>query len=147
MPKQSIAGLQEQLNQAQKMEAIGRLAGGVAHDFNNMLSGIMGYAEVIKRRNRTDSGSPQDMEMERFVDVIIKATERASDMTDKLLAFSRQGKYQLIPVDIHDTIREVKGLLEHAIDKSIEICEKLEATKSTILGDPTQMQNAILNLA
>jgi len=139
--------LQEQLSQAQKMEAIGRLAGGVAHDFNNMLSGIMGYAEVIKRRNRDTDGRPRDTEMERFVDVIIKATERASNMTEKLLAFSRQGKYQQVPVNMHDAIKEVKNLLEHTLDKRIEIRERLNAQRSVVMGDPTQLQNVVLNLA
>jgi PAS domain S-box-containing protein len=138
--------MQEKLNNAQKMEAIGRLAGGVAHDFNNMLSGIMGYAEVIKRRNLNNDGTPRDPEMERFADVIIKATERAGDMTEKLLAFSRRGKYQLIPVNMHDIVREVKGLLGHAVNNCIEIREQLKAVCATVIGDPTQLQNAVLNL-
>ncbi|MBD3391581.1 MAG: response regulator, partial [Chitinivibrionales bacterium] len=139
--------LQEQLNQAHKMEAIGRLAGGVAHDFNNMLSGIMGYAEVIKRRNRDDQGQPGDPELDRHIDVIIKAPERAGDLTEKLLAFSRQGKYQVVPVNIHDTIAEVKGLLEHTMDRRIEIHEDLRAEPPVVMGDPTQLQNVVLNLA
>jgi PAS domain S-box-containing protein len=139
--------LEHQLNHARKMEAIGQLAGGIAHDFNNMLSGITGYAEVIRQRNRTKEGQSIDTALESNIEIILKAAERAGDLTMKLLAFSRQGKYQVIPVDIHERIAEVVALLSPTIDRRIRITTILEAVPSRVMGDPTQLENAILNMA
>jgi PAS domain S-box-containing protein len=139
--------LEGRLHQARKMEAIGQLAGGIAHDFNNMLSGISGYAEVIKRRNRVRDGAVRDEGLDKHIGVIIKAAERAGDLTTKLLAFSRQGKYEVVPIDMHETIHDVIGLLQHTIDRRIEIRQLLKAVRPTILGDRAQIENAVLNLA
>ncbi len=139
--------LESKLHQAQKMEAIGSLAGGIAHDFNNMLAGISGYAEVIKRRNRTYEGAVKDQRLDTHVNVILKASERAGDLTSKLLAFARQGKYQVVLINVDDTIHEVIALLRHTIDRRIEIGLSLNPGPCYVLGDPTQLQNAVLNLA
>ncbi len=139
--------LESKLHQAQKMEAIGSLAGGIAHDFNNMLAGISGYAEVIKRKNRGLDGKIKDHRLDSHINVILKASERAGDLTSKLLAFARRGKYQVILVNVHDTIHEVIALLRHTIDRRIEIGLSLKSEPCYVLGDPTQLQNAVLNLA
>jgi PAS domain S-box-containing protein len=138
--------LLEQLHQAQKMEALGQLAGGIAHDFNNMLSGITGYAQVIKRKNVDTAGNVRDTDLAKYISVVLKAAERAGDLTTKLLAFSRQGKYQTVSVNIHDCIGEVIGLLEHTIDRRISVVSALGAESALVVGDPAQIQNAILNL-
>ncbi len=132
--------LEEQLYQTRKMEAIGQLAGGIAHDFNNQLTGIMGYADLL-RENLSNN-----KELFRYADMIVTATRRSADLTDQLLAFARKGKYLEVPVNIHRVIGEVVLLLEHSIDKKINIKQKLYANPPVTLGDPTQIQNALLNL-
>jgi signal transduction histidine kinase/ActR/RegA family two-component response regulator len=131
---------EERLRQSEKMQAIGQLAGGVAHDFNNQLMGIMGYAELLA--DHLESAS-----LKRYAEQIIIATNRAADLTKQLLAFSRKGKYLSMPVDTHQIIREVVALLARSIDKRIEIRQELRADPYQVLGDPSHLQNALLNLA
>ena len=132
--------LEEQLRQAQKMEAVGELAGGIAHDFNNILTAIQGNAELLKM------DMPAASEQTTFADQIIKSANRAADLTKQLLAFARKGKWQVVPVEIHNIITQSVSMLTHSIDKRIEIRLELHAEASTVLGDPTQLQNAMLNL-
>ncbi len=134
--------LEDMLHHSQKMDALGQLAGGIAHDFNNMLAGITGYANLIKRWAVKD---PQ--KVATFVDTILNASERASDLVNKLLAFARKGKYQVVVVDVHKSIDEVIAILEHTLDRRIRIERKCQASPSTVSGDPGQIQNAFLNLA
>lgn len=133
--------------QAQKMEAIGQLAGGVAHDFNNMLGVILGYADMISMTNADDDERPVDPVLEERVGTVVSAAKRASGLVDQLLAFSRQGKYQDIAVDLHQSIAEVVGLLTHTIDKRIRLEQRLETGSGIVRGDPSQLQNVLLNLA
>jgi len=139
--EQALRESEEQLRQAQKLEAIGTLAGGLAHDFNNILTGILGHAEMLKA-----SARPGD-NVHRAADVIEKAGRRAADLTRQLLGFARKGKEQNTPVSVHERIREVIALLSHAIDKKINIREELAAAHAYVLGDPVQVQQIILNLA
>jgi PAS domain S-box-containing protein len=132
--------LQEQLHQALKMESIGRLAGGVAHDFNNQLAGIMGYADLL-------ATGLQDAQMRHYAQNIVTAAARASELTRQLLAFARKGKFVSAPVDLHAVVGEVVELLRHSIDKRIEIAVDQGARPAATLGDPAQLQSAILNLA
>ena len=132
--------LEDQLHQARKMEAIGQLAGGVAHDFNNMLGGILGAAEMMELRVGDD---PQ---LRRLIDLIFKGAQKASDLTQKLLAFGRKGKARSTPVDLHAVIQDAVHLLERSIDRRISISLDLAAPDSITTGDPAQIQNALLNL-
>jgi PAS domain S-box-containing protein len=132
--------LQEQLHHAQKMDVVGQLAGGIAHDFNNMLAAIIGSSEVLKL---CISADPKKHKM---VDTIIEAATRSADLTRDLLTFSRKQKGGSAPVDMHDTISSVIALLERTIDRGIEIRKSLTAPNSTVSGDQTQLQNALLNL-
>ncbi|OGJ95244.1 MAG: hypothetical protein A2350_14715 [Candidatus Raymondbacteria bacterium RifOxyB12_full_50_8] len=134
--------LENQLRQSQKMEAIGQLAGGIAHDFNNMLAGISGFGDLL----RTKFGKENPI-VEKYANSIVSTAGRASDLTSKLLAFSRKGKFELVLLDVHETITEVVKILERTIEKNITITQKFRARPSTLLGDPSQVQNAILNLA
>lgn len=133
--------MEEQLHQARKMDVIGQLAGGVAHDFNNMLGGIIGNAELLS------FSLPEDSNLKKYVDTIIKGSERAADLTRKLLAFSRKAKIITTPLDIHEQIRSALALLERSIDPRIKIITRLEATSSVVASDPSLLQNAFLNLA
>lgn len=133
--------LVEQLRQSEKMEVLGRLAGGIAHDFNNQLAGIMGYAELLKSRKMGPDFEVQASEM------ITQCAKRAGDLTGKLLAFARKGAYRASPVDMHELIHEVAAILERSIDKTVAIVKTLTAPQSVVIGDATQLQNALLNLA
>lgn len=132
--------LQNQLLQSQKMDVVGQLAGGIAHDFNNMLAGIMAAAELLKRR------LPGDERNSKMVDTIIEATTRSADLTRELLTFSRKGTVVSNPVRINDTIAAVMSLLERTIDKQIQLTSRLVGGNPVIMGDQTQLQNALLNL-
>ncbi len=132
--------LQNQLVQSQKMDVVGQLAGGVAHDFNNMLAGIMSAAELLKLRLLNDSKNG------KMVDAIIAAATRSADLTRKLLTFSRKGTPVSGPVHIHDTITAVMSLLERTIDKQILLSARLDDGSPVVMGDQTQLQNALLNL-
>lgn len=132
--------LQGQLRQSDKMQAIGQLAGGIAHDFNNQLAGILGFADILREE------LSYDMKLSHYTDNIILSTKRASDLTAQLLAFARKGKYLSVAVDIHRIILEVVNLLSRSIDKRIIIKQELRANPATVMGDPTQLQNAILNI-
>ncbi|MDP6543341.1 MAG: response regulator [Phycisphaerae bacterium] len=134
------ARLEDQLRQARKMEAIGQLAGGIAHDFNNILTAIQGNAELLKL-DLPETGTPT-----RFTDEIIKGANRAADLTKQLLSFARKGKRQVTPVDVHQTITDTTHLLAHSLDRRIELHLELHAAPSIVMGDPTQLQNALLNL-
>ncbi len=132
--------LKDQLHHADKMNAIGQLAGGVAHDFNNQLAGIMSCSELLKYTYKSDKF------LQKYLNIISNAVKRSSDLTSKLLAFAHKGKNQLIPVNINMIISEVISMLEHSINKKIKIKKHLAEEKLITIGDPTQLQNAILNI-
>jgi len=132
--------MEVRLRQAEKMEAIGKLAGGIAHDFNNQLAGISGFAEMIA----ADPGDPQVRE---WAEAILRSAGRAGDLTLKLLAFARKGKYLSGPVDLHAVLSEVVAVLEQSADRRISIRRVLSAQPLSTSGDPVQIQNALLSLA
>jgi two-component system, cell cycle sensor histidine kinase and response regulator CckA len=131
--------LETALRQSQKMEAVGQLAGGVAHDFNNMLTAILASGEQMK----SVVVEPEQFEL---CDMIVSAAERAAELTRKLLAFSRKGKVLSIPVDVHGVLRDTVTLLERSIDRIIRVTLELGADAPVVVGDATQLQNALLNL-
>jgi PAS domain S-box-containing protein len=132
--------MQEQLRQREKLAAIGQLAGGIAHDFNNQLSSIVGYAELLSRVVGQGQAG-------HYAAGILSAANRAAELTTQLLAFSRKGKYLSVPVDVHALIGDVVQILDRLIDKRIRITRALGADHPVTLGDPTQLQNMLLNLA
>lgn len=134
-------GLEEQLRHTQKMEALGALAGGVAHDFNNMLTAIRGYAELLKNRDL----APEDTV--RAAETIERAAERAGSLTSQLLGFARKGMLQKTPVDMHAAVHEVITLLRHTIDKRVELVTDFAPEPAVALGDPNQLEQVLLNLA
>jgi signal transduction histidine kinase/CheY-like chemotaxis protein len=128
--------------QAQKMEAFGQLAGGIAHDFKNMLSIILGSGQLIQMKLHGSNPEIKD-----HIDMLIDATTRAADLTQKLLTFARKDSYNVVPLEINNVIRSVTGLLKHTFDKNIRIVECLNAANSMVCGEYVQIQNALLNLA
>jgi len=133
--------LEAQLRQAQKMEAIGRLAGGIAHDFNNLLTGILGHATML--RLHSSEGDP----IHRAAEVIERAADGGADLTRQLLGFARQDKADSIAVDMHAVIEQVVSLLGRTLHKSIATRCCLDATAPQVIGDPTQLQQILVNLA
>jgi PAS domain S-box-containing protein len=131
--------MQERLRQSEKMDAIGQLAGGVAHDFNNQLGGILGYADLLLDHLK-------DPTLRQYAEKIISASRHAAELTSQLLAFGRKGKNLNVPVDVHQVIGEAISILERSIDKRIRIVQNLHSQTSVINGDPTQIYNALLNL-
>jgi len=132
--------IEGQLQQAQKMEAIGRLAGGIAHDFNNMLTGMVGYADLL-RLELADHPTHQ-----RFVELILETARRAAELTNQLLSFARRRRIERRPVDLHDVVRDAIALLRRSVDPRITLELHLDAPYSMVSGDRTQLQNALLNL-
>ena len=131
--------LEDKLRHSQKMDSIGALAGGIAHDFNNMLGGIIGGAELLRSDITTEEGKD-------CLDLIFSAAERASDLTKKLLTFSRKTKISAVPFDMNESIDAVIKILRRTIDRKIKIKSFLEADESTIYGDISEFQNLLLNM-
>jgi PAS domain S-box-containing protein len=132
--------LEEALRQAQKMEAIGTLAGGIAHDFNNLLTGILGYANLI-------TTLAPDGEMGKMAKVIEGSAERCAQLTKELLGFARRGKNRNVPVDMNETVERVVHLLSRSVVGEIRLVARLEARPATVRGDPSQVEQSLMNLA
>jgi PAS domain S-box-containing protein len=130
-----------QLRHAQKMDAVGRLAGGVAHDFNNMLSVILGHTEMTL--SRFEEGS----ELYESLDTIRQAALRSAGLTQQLLAFSRQQVVSPRWLDLRDLVREFEKMLERVIGDDITLCITLSDEPCAVRVDPVQMEQVILNLA
>jgi PAS domain S-box-containing protein len=133
--------LEEQFRQAQKMEAIGRLAGGVAHDFNNLLTAIKGYSELLLAK--LESWDPRRGDLEK----IIKAGDTAARLIRQLLAFSR--KQMLVPqvLDLNRQVEDLEEMLRRLISEDIELVTSLTAKPGRVKADPSQLEQVILNLA
>ncbi|MGD9125140.1 MAG: PAS domain S-box protein [Desulfarculaceae bacterium] len=132
--------LEAQLLHAQKMEAIGTLAGGVAHDFNNILQAISGYAQLLAEPDARDQFH------EEYVSQISQAAERASSLVQRLLTFSRRVEPELKPVDLNREVGESVKILGRTIPKMITIETKLSPDLKTISGDATQLEQVLLNI-
>ncbi|MDC0603565.1 ATP-binding protein [Aliiglaciecola sp.] len=131
--------MESQLRQKYKMEAIGQLSGGVAHDFNNQIGSIMGFAELIAHSN--------DIQTTReYARSILSCAEHSSDLTKQLLNFSRKEDLKLEPIDIHLQIQEVFALLNCSSNKKVRFEIVLDAQHSFVLADKSMVQNAVLNL-
>lgn len=129
-----------QLRHSQKMESIGQLAGGIAHDFNNMLSGIISAADLLCLKT-TEPGNRQ------LASIILHSAQRAAELTAKLLSFSRRAHWQNRPLDVHGAVSDVVGILRRSVARDITLTVDLHAEESWVLGDPTEFENTILNLA
>ena len=132
---------EEQLRQAQKMEAVGRLAGGIAHDFNNVLTAIFGYADLL-----LDQFSPGD-ERRRDVLEIRRSAERAAALTRQLLAFSRKQVMQPRTIDLNTVIRSLENLLARLVGEDIQVVLALSPALVPVRADPGQVEQVLMNLA
>ena len=133
--------MESQLQQAQKMESIGTLAGGISHDFNNSLQAILGYTQMLLiDTEKMDTIHSRLLQIE-------KAAKRAGDLTRQLLAFSRKVDSQLAPADLNHEIRQIEGLLQRTTLKMIDIRLALQENLKIINADPSQIEQMIMNLA
>ncbi|HEY5764907.1 MAG TPA: histidine kinase dimerization/phospho-acceptor domain-containing protein, partial [Candidatus Deferrimicrobiaceae bacterium] len=132
--------LEEQLHQSQKMQAIGTLAGGIAHEFNNMLGAILGYTSLLKNMMK---------ETHPFfgpVTTIERSAERAADLTRKLLGFARGGKYRADPLSLNDVVNRVLPILQRTFGRAISIEARLADSLPRTEGDMGQLEHSLLNL-
>ncbi len=132
--------LEMQLRQAQKMEAVGRLAGGIAHDFNNLLTAIAGYSEFLIE-------GLEDERLRRHADEIRKAAARAASLTAQLLAFSRRQMLQPRVLDLNAVVSDMNMLLRRLIGEDVELITLLDPAVGFVRADPTQVEQVIVNLA
>jgi len=140
--EESKRRLETQLNQSRKLEALGQLAGGVAHDLNNMLTPILGYAELL--RERLSRGVPA---LIQEVDLIADAARRSSKLVQQLLIFARRQAVEFVPVDLNAVIRNIEPMLRRMLRENLDVSLQLSPESGIILGDAGQIQQILINLA
>jgi two-component system cell cycle sensor histidine kinase/response regulator CckA len=138
--RQALRRSEEQLRQSQKMEAVGRLAGGVAHDFNNLLTAIFGYAELLL--DQFEPGDQRRADLEE----IRRSAERAATLTRQLLAFSRKQMLQARVVDLNEIVGNLEKLLERLMGDRIEFVFRPAPNLWKVRADPAQIEQVLVNL-
>ncbi|NTW58139.1 MAG: PAS domain S-box protein [Nitrospirae bacterium] len=133
--------LEDQLRHAQKMEVIGLLAGGISHDFNNILTAIIGYGNLLKMK------IPVTDPLHSYVEQILASSARAANLTQSLLAFSRKQIINPRPMDINDPIRRFEKLLHRVIGEDVDLRTELASGTMTIFADSSQLEQVLMNLA
>lgn len=132
--------LEQKIMQAQKIDSIGNLAGGVAHDFNNILASILGSTSIMRRRMReSDKWFP-------FVEIIETAANRGASLTRQLLTFARRSSVEIHPVDIHSILNETINLFERSVNPNIAVVKNFTRDVAIVNGDEGQIQQALLNI-
>ena len=134
--------VEDALRQSQKMEAVGQLTGGIAHDFNNMLATVIGPLDLLSMRM-----GDSDPRAKRYIDMAIDGATRAAQLTQRLLAFSRQQPLQPVPLDVNRLIAGMSDLLVHSLGSNIRLETVLAAQVWCTFADANQLENVILNLA
>ena len=132
--------LEEQLRQSQKMESIGTLAGGISHDFNNILTAIIGYGSLLQMKMKDDEP------LRHYVAQILASANRAANLTKGLLAYSRKQVLNIQPVNINNIIRKVERLLERLIGEDVELKSILIDQEVTVMADAGQIEYVLMNL-
>jgi PAS domain S-box-containing protein len=133
--------LEDQLRHSQKMEAVGLLAGGISHDFNNILTAIIGYGNLVKMK------MPADDPLQPYIEQILSSSARAANLTQGLLAFSRKQLINPRPLEVNDAARRFERLLQRVIGEDVELRTDLAPGEMTILADPSQLEQVLMNLA
>ncbi len=135
-----VKRLESRLNQVQKMESLGTLAGGIVHDFNNILTAIMGYASLIRMK------VSKDVHVNAYVDQILSTSQKAADLTKGLLAFSRQQPVALAPININEAIKGTEKLLRKLITEDIELRISFTEDDTVVMADKSQVDQIFFNL-
>ncbi|MCP4151843.1 MAG: response regulator [bacterium] len=136
---------EQQLRQVQKMDTVGTLAGGLAHDFNNVLGGIIGGLSILRLKLKPDD--MKDPEISEYLDDMNESAGRASDLVKQLMSLSRQQELSLTPLDLNLTLKHVLKICNTTFEKSIELKVKFPDEPARIHGDSTQIHQVILNMA
>jgi CheY-like chemotaxis protein len=131
---------EQQIYIGQKLDIIGQLAGGISHNFNNQLTGIMGFANLIRMRAENDN-------IKRFAEEILSICKSSGDMVRELLTFARNKPVSAAHISVHNVITKITELLSSGIDKRIEVKSDFKSERDLITADPVQFQSALLNLA
>jgi len=137
---EALHNTEKQLLQSQKLEAVGRLAGGISHDFNNLLTVILGYSDIMKRN--LQEGHP----LRRNVEEIVRASERAASLTRQLLAFSRKQVMQPKVCDLTTVVTDLEKMLRRMIGEDVELRVSLQSDLGNIKADPVHLEQVIMNL-
>jgi signal transduction histidine kinase/ActR/RegA family two-component response regulator len=137
---QALAESERQMQQVLKLQAIGTLAGGIAHDFNNILFPIIGYTELSM------DDVPEDSPLRRNLEEVLKAANRARELVQQILTFSRQNGRERKPIRVQTIVKEALRLLRASIPKTIDIRADLDEACNAVMGDPTQIHQVIMNL-
>ncbi len=132
--------LEDQLRQSQKMESIGTLAGGISHDFNNILTAIIGYGSLLQMKMSDDDP------LRHYVEQILASANRAANLTQELLAYSRKQILNMQPVNLNNSVRKVERLLERLIGEDVELKSILTDQEVTIMADAGQIEQVLMNL-
>jgi PAS domain S-box-containing protein len=132
--------LEQRLRQAEKMEAVGRLAGGIAHDFNNILGGILGYAELLAEN------APPDSPLKRYADNVLTGANRAGSLVEQILSYSRSQRGKRVPVDFAAVVAETLELVRGSLPRGIRLVTDLPGAPLHVVGDPTQLHQVTMNL-
>jgi PAS domain S-box-containing protein len=132
--------LETQLHQAQKMEAVGQLAGGIAHDFNNILTAIIGYAEIISMRIEEDSP------LRHFLEQVLTSADRAAELTNGLLAFSRKQVLHVKSIDLNGVVRDFKKMLGRLLPEDIDFRTIVAEDDLIVMADKGQIEQVLMNL-
>lgn len=139
--QEKLERTREALVQAQKMEAIGQLTGGVAHDFNNLLMAVLGSLELMRKR------LPDDPRLKALLENAVKGAERGAALTKRMLAFARRQEIKQESIDIPNLVRGMTELLQRTLGKSITLETRFPLALSTVIADANQLEVALLNLA
>jgi PAS domain S-box-containing protein len=134
------ARLEGQLLQSKKLEAIGTLAGGIAHDFNNILAAILGYGEMALK------SAAEGTALRRHVDAVVSAGMRAKSLVERILAFSRSGVGERVPVHVKSVVAEALDLVAASLPGHVRLERRLDAGDAAVVGDPTQIHQVVMNL-
>jgi PAS domain S-box-containing protein len=132
--------LEQQLRQAQRLEAMGTLAGGIAHDFNNILAAIVGYGEMVQKE------APDGTPMKRHIDATMRAATRAKSLVERILAFSRSGMGERVPVHVQSVVSEALDLVLASLSPRLRLRRELSCGDAAVLGDATQIHQVVMNL-
>ena len=140
LSERKVAKLQEQLAQAQKMEAIGTLAGGIAHDLNNILFPMFGYLEMVLQD--LPKGNPLRGQLVE----VLNGAKRARDLVKQILAFSRQSDHDMKPMKVHLVLKEALQLIKSSLPSTIKITQNIQSDCGLVFADPTQIHQIVMNL-
>ena len=139
--EEEMSKLERELRRAQRLEGMGTMAGGIAHDFNNILGAILGYGEMAMRDAKSGT------RLRRDLDSIMAAGERGRALVERILAFSRSGVGERVPVHVEEVVREALDQLAASLPENVTIAPRLRAGRAAMLGDSTQVHQVVMNLA